>query len=106
MSLELDKYIDALFPPQRDMKSKFWHDNTIWAVIQTYPADLRIKCERLRHLFSQFVYEGDFSALTPDEEFNYQFFQKFYYWLSKTEQFETSFTRAGGLKLEIGRAHV
>lgn len=81
---------------------KKWGDSIIWNIIESYPGYMKNFFFELRSALHEYLIEPTSSEVLKNFPFKVDFLDKFHYFLSKTEDLELSFAKAGGLTTSIG----
>lgn len=85
-----------------EVHRKYWQDNDIWGIIESYPPAIRKGFEKLRKTVHHYLTNGYSNLIRGQHNFNESFLQNFCHLLMESERLEISFARAGGIKYKFG----
>lgn len=85
-----------------EVHRKYWQDDDIWGVINSYPHSIRKGFEKLKEAIHQYMANGYSNRIQGQYSFDEDFLRKFCHSIFETETLEKSFAKAGGIKHEFG----
>ena len=81
---------------------KYWQDDDIWGIIESYPPAIRKGFEKLKEAIHEYIANGYSYRIQGKYRYDEKFLRKFCSYIYETECLEKSFARAGGIVYEFG----